>query len=205
MTDIKWTNERRRVKDLVPWDKNPRKITDEQLDHLKRSIEKFNYAAPIVIDADGRIVAGHMRTRALLALGRGEEELDVRVASRALTTEEFEELAIRDNQNGGGWDWEAMQQFDRDMLTQLGFDEAELLKNLGLEQARQNTVEPERMDVLVVNPPEAARLRERCAFHFETMEEYREACAFFGVGDSVALDHKKLLEIIRRMNVPNAT
>lgn len=182
MTALNWTNDRRKIKDLIPWEKNPRKITDEQLEHLKNSIKKFNYAAPVVINVDGKIIAGHMRCRAMLALGRGEEEVDVRVATRPVTEEEFQELAIRDNQNGGGWDWELMKTFDRQMLTALGFDEADLMKNLGLEDAGRQFVEPERMDVLSVNPPEAPRLRERCAFHFETMEDYKEVCAFFGTG-----------------------
>lgn len=122
MNPIEWKNERRKIKDLVPWEKNPRKITDEQLENLKRSIEKFNYAAPIIINADGRIVAGHMRTRALLSLGRGEEEIDVRVASRELSQAEFEELAIRDNANGGEWDLKSLMAFDLDLLSDFGMD-----------------------------------------------------------------------------------
>lgn len=123
VVNIEWKNERKKAKDLIPWDKNPRKITDEQLEHLKSSIAKFNYAAPIVCDADGRIVAGHMRCRALVALGRSDEEIDVRVASRQLTNEEFQELAIRDNANGGDWDMGALAaDFDLEALSDWGFD-----------------------------------------------------------------------------------
>lgn len=123
MTDIVWTNSKKKVKDLVPWDKNPRKISDEQMEHLKRSIEKFNYAAPILTSLDGKIIAGHMRTRALLALGRGEEEVDVRIASRELTQSEFEELAIRDNANRGEWNFSMLSEgFDLEALADWGFD-----------------------------------------------------------------------------------
>jgi hypothetical protein len=122
MTGLEWKNERRKIKDLVPWDKNPRKISPEQLEHLKDSIKKFNYAAPIVVCASGRIVAGHMRCKAMLALGRGEEEVDVRLASRILTEEEFRELAVRDNANGGEWDLKAMTDFDLGALADWGFD-----------------------------------------------------------------------------------
>lgn len=120
--DITWRNERRRVRDLVAWDKNPRKITDEQLEHLKKSIETFGYAAPVVVNADGVIVAGHMRTRALVALGRGDEEIDVRVPSRQLDSKELEELAVRDNANGGDWDFAKLADFDIEMLAGAGFD-----------------------------------------------------------------------------------
>lgn len=123
MEKLEWKNERRKIADLVPWDKNPRKISDEQLEHLKRSIEKFNYAAPIVITPLGRIVAGHMRLKALLALGRGDEEVDVRVASRELSKEEYEELVLRDNQNTGDWDLAALAGFDEELLRSIGFEE----------------------------------------------------------------------------------
>ena len=123
---IEWKNEKRRVCDLIPWDKNPRKISDEQLEQLKRSIEKFNYAAPILIDADGRIVAGHMRCKALMALGRGDELLDIRVASRKLTEQEFCELAIRDNANGGDWDIDRLLEMDLKFLKDIGLDERTL-------------------------------------------------------------------------------
>lgn len=122
MDKIEWKNERRKVKDLIPWDKNPRKISDDQMGHLKASIEKFNYASPIVIDADGKIVAGHMRTQAMILLGRGEEEVDVRIASRKLEQSEFEELAIRDNANRGDWDLGKLMGFDLEGLAGMGFD-----------------------------------------------------------------------------------
>lgn len=198
MTNITWLNGKRIVQDLVPWEKNPRRISDAQLAHLKASIERFNYAAPILVNADGRIIAGHMRCRAMLELGRGLEEVDVRVASRQLDESEFREIALRDNQNGGEWDWDKLAKEDRDLLVSIGFDESELLKNLGLNESGKQTAEPERMDVLAVNPPEAPRLRERAAFHFDSMEDYREACDFFGTGGAV-LDHKKLLEVIRAL------
>lgn len=120
--NIQWFNEKRKVKDLIPWDKNPRKISEDQLEQLKKSLDKFNYATPICISKEGTIVAGHMRTRALIALGRGEEEIDVRVASRELTKEEFEEFAIRDNANGGEWDFKALLDFSIDTLADWGFD-----------------------------------------------------------------------------------
>lgn len=122
MTDITWTNEKRKVSDLVAWEKNPRKITDEQLEHLKRSLEKFNYAAPVVINFDNRIIAGHMRCRALVALGRGDEIVDVRIPNRQLSEDEAFELTIRDNANGGDWDLTAMKDFNLDALFEMGFD-----------------------------------------------------------------------------------
>lgn len=136
MSEIFWTNARKKISELVPWDKNPRKISDEQLAHLKRSIEKFGYAAPVLVDSDGRIVAGHMRTKAMMALGMGEIEVDVRVASRKLTDDEFRELAIRDNANGGEWDIDKMLDIDLDFLKNLGLED-----NLLNKIARTNRID----------------------------------------------------------------
>lgn len=122
---IVWATESRRVRELVPWHKNPRKISDRQLEQLKESIRRFNYAAPVVINLDGQIIAGHMRIKALLALGRGDELIDVRIPSRQLAPKELEELAIRDNANGGEWDFDALSaEFDLGELESWGMDTA---------------------------------------------------------------------------------
>lgn len=71
MQKLIWHNEKRKVNDLLPYEKNPRKITDKQLDDLKRSIKKFNLAEVPAIDTDNSIVAGHQRIKALQLLGRG--------------------------------------------------------------------------------------------------------------------------------------
>lgn len=35
MTDLTWTNETRRLGDLIPWPRNPRKIGDAEAERLK--------------------------------------------------------------------------------------------------------------------------------------------------------------------------
>jgi len=141
--ELTWKNEQRLVKDLMPWTKNPRKITDEQMEQLKKSIERFNYAAPILINSDGRIVAGHMRCRAMIALGRGNEIIDVRVSSRPLTEEEFSELAIRDNKNGGDFEFDLLGIFSQDMLQDIGFSSGELDKIFKTESLLEEDEAPE--------------------------------------------------------------
>jgi hypothetical protein len=70
-----WRTEKRRVNDLLPYEKNPRKITDTQMEGLKESLMKFNLAEIPAINLDGKIAAGHQRIKALQLLGRGEEEI----------------------------------------------------------------------------------------------------------------------------------
>lgn len=38
---ITWTNERRKLSDLIPWERNPRQIQDAQAERLVDSVETF--------------------------------------------------------------------------------------------------------------------------------------------------------------------
>jgi ParB/RepB/Spo0J family partition protein len=54
---------------LTPHPRNPRKHTREQIRAIARSIEAFGFNAPILIDKDKKIVAGHGRYEAAKYLG----------------------------------------------------------------------------------------------------------------------------------------
>ncbi len=122
-----WRTEKRRVNDLLPYEKNPRKITDKQMEDLKESLKKFNLAELPAINLDGKIAAGHQRIKALQLLGRGEEEIEVRTPNRKLTPSEFKQYLLTSNRSGGSWDWEILaSDFDIDTLLTAGFDSADL-------------------------------------------------------------------------------
>ncbi len=124
---LSWKTESRRINDLLPYEKNPRVITDGQMEGLKRSMVKFDLAEIPAINTDGKIVAGHQRIKALQLLGRGEEKIDVRVPSRMLTKAEFKEYLLTSNRSGGSWDWEILKSdFDIGMLLTSGFDSEDL-------------------------------------------------------------------------------
>lgn len=126
MTKLQWHNEKRKVNDLVPYDKNPRKISPEQIEKLKKSLNKFNLVEIPAIDTDGRIVAGHQRIMILQLLGRGEEMIDVRVPNRKLTKNEFKQYLLTSNRVTGEWDFEKLKAFDIELLMNTGFDDADL-------------------------------------------------------------------------------
>jgi hypothetical protein len=122
MNPITWHTEIRVVKDLKPCKSNPRQITKEQMEQLKRSIEKFDYVEIVAIQPDNTIIAGHMRIKALIALGRKNETIDVRVPNRQLTKDEMREYLIRSNKNTGEWDWDSLSaDFDLHDLCDWGF------------------------------------------------------------------------------------
>jgi hypothetical protein len=121
---IAWHNEKRRVRDLKEWERNPRRLSESQAKHLAASLVKFGYVDPIQINADNRIIGGHQRARILLQaqLISGDTMIDVRVPSRQLDEKEFEELALRLNKNTGDWDWEMLStEFDQNFLRDVGF------------------------------------------------------------------------------------
>jgi DNA modification methylase len=137
---IIWHTEKRRVNDLLPYEKNPRTMSDKQLSDLKTSIKKFNLAEIPAITIDHKILAGHQRIRVLQLLGRGEEEIDVRVPNRQLDEKEFKEYLLRSNSNHGSWDYSLLKEIDLDILLESGLNGDDLL------QAFDNDIEIENDD-----------------------------------------------------------
>lgn len=128
MKKLIWHTEKRTIDSLMPYSKNPRSITDKQMNDLKKSLKKFNLVELPAIDTDGKIIAGHQRIRALQILGRGKEEIEVRVPNRKLTQKEYDQYLITSNAVGGDWDFEKLKSFDLDILLDVGFDQLELSK-----------------------------------------------------------------------------
>lgn len=127
MEKLVWHTESRKISDLIPYEGNPRIMTKKQADDLRKSLEKFNLVEIPVIDTHDRIIAGHMRLKIMQTIGRGEEEIEVRVPNRELTEKEFREYNIRSNKNTGSWDMDILaNSFDTSDLVEWGFEENEL-------------------------------------------------------------------------------
>jgi ParB-like chromosome segregation protein Spo0J len=128
MEKLIWSTEKRKVSQLKEYSKNPRKISKEQFQQLLNSIEKFDYVELVAIDLDNTIIAGHMRIKAMKKLKRNSEMIEVRVPSRKLTDQEFEEYLIRSNLNTGNFDFECLaNQWEPLDLLKYGFSEEKLL------------------------------------------------------------------------------
>jgi DNA modification methylase len=92
----------RKVKDLIPYDKNPRK-NDEAVKYVKASIEQFGFKVPIVIDADGVIVAGHTRLKAAKELGMKEVPC---IVADDLNEEQIKAFRLADNMTASKSEWD---------------------------------------------------------------------------------------------------
>ena len=121
-----WRTEKRLVKNLLPYEKNPRTISEKQIEDLKKSLKKFNLVEIPAVTPDGRIIAGHQRIKVLQLLGRGDEKIDVRVPNRKLTEKEYEQYLLTSNAVTADWDYEKLKSFDLDLLLDIGFNEEDL-------------------------------------------------------------------------------
>lgn len=119
---LSWSTEQRKINDLLPYSKNPRKLSSSQEKSLKKSLEKFNLVEIPAIDVDNKIIAGHQRLKVMQLMDRGEEFIDVRVPNRKLTEEEFNQYLITSNAVTGEWDFEKLKDFEVSMLLDIGFD-----------------------------------------------------------------------------------
>jgi len=124
---INWTTEKRKVRDLTPFEWNPRQLTAIQHKQLTDSLQKFGLADIPIVNPDNRLIGGHQRVRVMIELGLADEVIDVRVPSRPLTEIEFKELVVRLNKNTGEWNYDVLaNNFELDDLKAWGFNEAEL-------------------------------------------------------------------------------
>lgn len=97
----------RKVGELIPYERNPRR-NDEAVKFVKASIEQFGFKVPIVIDADGVIVAGHTRLKAAKELGIKEVPC---IVADDLTEEQIKAFRLADNKTSemAGWDFPMLE------------------------------------------------------------------------------------------------
>lgn len=125
--ELIWHNEKRKVSALIPWALNPRQLTAAQAKNLMKSLDKFGLVDLPSINTDNVLLGGHARCKILALLGRGAEEIEVRVPSRKLTDSEVMELNLRLNKNGGEFDFDALaNNFDTELLMDVGFSKKEI-------------------------------------------------------------------------------
>lgn len=147
---LEWHNEKRKVKDLVPFEFNPRKLSEEKKQLLINSIEKFNLAEVPAINLDNVIIAGHQRIKVLMELGRGEEEIDVRLPNRLLNEKEYKEYNITSNIPVGFWDVDVLDESFSDInLEELGLfieDGKVVFEDYDKQEAKIKVLEAEEDD-----------------------------------------------------------
>ncbi len=95
------------VQDLRPSPNNCRFHPKEQIDKLKRAIERFGFLGPVLIDDRNRVIVGHARMEAAKALGLAEIPC---LRIRHLSEAKKRAFAILDNRlaEDSAWDFQLL-------------------------------------------------------------------------------------------------
>jgi len=105
---------------LLPYIRNARTHTDQQVAQVAASIREFGWTNPILVAADGTIIAGHARLAAARKLGMTEVPV---IVLDHLTEAQRRALVLADNRLAldAGWD-EEMLRVELASLHEDGFD-----------------------------------------------------------------------------------
>ena len=165
------------INQIFPYEKNPRK-NDEAVKYVANSIKEFGFKVPIVIDAEGIIVAGHTRYKAAKKLGIDEVPC---IVADDLTNEQIKAFRLADNKVAEQAEW------DIDLLN----DELELLLDFDMgdfgfddEEEDADDVEAEEDD-FEPEPPEEPKAKQGDIYQ---LGEHRLMC-----GDSTNADDVEAL------------
>lgn len=121
---------------LLPYGRNARTHSEEQVKHLAESIKTFGFTNPVLITKEGRIIAGHGRVQgAILA---GQEKVPC-IVLKNLSDAQIQAYTIADNQSAlmAGWDYDVLAAEIEELrdggwdIADLGFTKDELDELLG--------------------------------------------------------------------------
>ena len=110
----------RKVETLIPYARNPRTHSDEQIARIAASIAEFGWTNPILVDGEHGVIAGHGRLLAARKLGLAEVPV---IELAHLTPAQKRAYVIADNRLAldAGWD-EAMLALEFAELADAGYD-----------------------------------------------------------------------------------
>jgi DNA modification methylase len=125
-TKIEW----RSVETLIPYAKNARTHSDEQVAQIAGSIKEFGFNNPVLVDKENSVIAGHGRLMAARKLGMDKVPV---VELEHLTESQRKAYVLADNRIAlnSGWDTSMLSLELQDLkddidLSLLGFDPDEL-------------------------------------------------------------------------------
>lgn len=122
---INWTVERRKIKDLKPHPKNPRRMSKHDADKLKDSLDEFGLIDKPIITIDNLIIGGHQRIATFKKMGF--TEINCEVPDRAMTEKEIDKLNIMLNRVRGDFDYDILaNMWEEELLLESGFTQEEL-------------------------------------------------------------------------------
>ena len=128
----------KQIADLIPAEYNPRQLSKEQFEQIRRSLDEFGFVDPVIVNIyKGReniIVGGHQRVKVWQSMGNKE----VPTVEVSIPEEKEKELNVRLNKATGSWDWDILaNEFELESLLDWGFSEDEILFDLDKEDEEE--------------------------------------------------------------------
>lgn len=185
------------IEELNPSEYNPRALTEKEYKDLEESLKRFDFVEPIVVNsAENRkniVIGGHQRL--IVAKELGYRTIPVSYVKITKLKKE-QELNLRLNKNLGHFDYDLLADFDEEMLVDVGFTKEELLENFSLNEAERVLFEENRLEVIMVEAPEAIRLKARQVFYCGSIEEFERIKEYFKTNREGYLDKIKLMGLM---------
>lgn len=157
--------EMRKVADLIPYARNARTHTDEQITRVASSIKEFGFLNPVIISSDNGILAGHCRVLAAKKLGLKEVPC---ILENHLTETQKKAYILADNKLALDSDWDSeLLKIELEDLKAENFD----IVSLGLDSIISETLDS--LDV-----PESVDYETKCSILIECDSEEQQAKLF---------------------------
>ena len=149
------------IDDLIPYEHNAKEHNSTQIDNIAKSIQKYGWQSPILIDGNNVIVAGHGRIEAAKTLGLKDCPC---IIAEGLTEDQIREYRILDNKlNESEW-------IDSELeieLPELDFSDFDLEFNVDLDiDEPQKINDGEEIDIENYNDEQFECECPRCGFRF---------------------------------------
>ena len=156
---------------LVPYARNSRTHSPEQVAQIAASIREFGFTNPVLIDANNTLIAGHGRVMAAQSIGLATVPA-IRLAH--LTDAQRRAYVIADNKlaENAGWDMATLAREVEDLnadgydLELLGFGADELTALLG-ESKQDAEVKQTSTKEIDVNAYQMQHRCPRCQFEYD--------------------------------------
>lgn len=128
-----------KLSEVKPYENNPR-INDSAVEAVKESIKQCEYIAPIIVDENNIILAGHTRAKAMQELGKDKVEV---MQVSGLTEQQKRKYRLLDNKTNelAMWDFDKLD-IELSDLDFEGFDFGFELNTIEIEPAEEDNYEP---------------------------------------------------------------
>lgn len=162
----------RPTSDLIPYARNSRTHSDEQVQQIAGSIKEFGFTNPVLIDGQNGIIAGHGRILAAHKLGMKEVPT---ICLDYLTDAQRKAYVITDNKLAlnAGWDEELLG-IELSELREMDFD----LSLTGFSEEELGSFEIEEADMPELSDEDKQPFQQMTfTVHDEQAEEVQAAIA----------------------------